>query len=178
MSSYFDIFDKSLGVIFPLFCMSFGFYEASVIHNSYDAASLCWQVWGNVLMNCIFNSIYGTTLTIKSIAISCKSLSERDGIPTGSIVLVVTSILEMILNIWTMVINNNIYDSCVDEYKDDFPELWQAFNIQIIIFFISVSMIGFTIVFGIFRCCYALHENKQNNQKNNSTTDYRNFNTV
>lgn len=182
MPSFFDILDKFLGIIFPLFLMCFGFYQASVIHKSYDAITLCWQIWGNVLMNCIYNSVYGTLLTLKSIILCCESLENNDNVPTGSVILIVTGIIQILVNIWTMVINDNIYDSCADRYKNDFPELWQVFNIQVIIFFISIAMIGFVIVFSIFRCCFECCEEtqKNNNLKSNlsNSTPNLNFNTV
>ena len=60
------------------------------------------------------------------------------------------------VKIWTLVIFFNIDNSCVDQYKDNAPELWTLVQVESITILVLLGIIGLVLVGAICFCCFGL----------------------
>jgi len=134
-----------VSILISLLIISIGIYDSIVVNNNYDAADKCWQIWANTLLNCINNVLFGIIL----FGLSFFIIKENAYFGTSLFIVFYLTLV----NIWTIVINENIDENCENMYKDDFSDLWDAFIINVDMFYFYISFIGVTLIYFLFICC-------------------------
>jgi hypothetical protein len=117
------IFGKILSFLSGITFIGIAIYETSVIDNNSGSKDDCWQIWPNILFDCIMN-------WTMALALMC-GICSNDG---GYFVISVSFVYSCFCGIWTIVIEENIDDDCADKYENDYPDLWDAFQMEVILF--------------------------------------------
>ena len=114
------IIDGILAVCFSLTLFGIAIYETWVVDTNGGAKSDCWQVWINILVVCVINWFFG----LITLCTLCAGMADdNDGKlfgPAGVGAIVGISFVQILYHIWTMVINENIDDNCIDKYKEQY----------------------------------------------------------
>jgi hypothetical protein len=164
------ILGSTFAILFSLMIIGVAIYESWIVDTNGGAKAKCWQVWINTLLNCILNWILG----FLSLGYSLASIVESSycSVPIS------ISIVLIVYHIWAMVIDVNINDKCKDTYKDDYPELWTAFQLEIILFFVYVSVVGIGCIGSISFCCYMCAQEDSDRTTNVSTSQVRSSSVI
>ena len=156
-------------MLLSLLILAIAIYETYVVDTNGGAKADCWQLWPNTLVNCIINWICGFTMLCISLFVfdSAEQFGRTIGI----------ALTLGFYHIWSIVIYQNINESCEQMYKEDYPKLWNAFILEVGMFIFYFSFVGFFAVFGCCVCCGAIYsDNNEKSQErtNTMTTDKNN----
>ena len=116
-------------------------YEFITIILNLDAASYCWLLFPNALFNCIGNIIMTTLMFYYELP---NPYSNKDSDIKKTLILY---FLFGIYSGWTLYINYNISDSCIEKYqRNNFYALLDVLTYETRLFFLKVSVLIFAIL--------------------------------
>jgi len=134
-----------ISILISLLIFGVGIYGSWVVDTNGGAKPDCWQLWPNALVNCILDYIFGFVMFCYSFGILAEA--SVFGKCLGFCITLFG------YHIWTMVINENITEKCAQSYKDDYPELWNYFKLEVAMFYVYVAVLGFALFISIIACC-------------------------
>ena len=116
-------------------------YEFITIILNLDAASYCWLLFPNALFNSIGNIIMTTLMFYYELP---NPYSNKDSDIKKTLILY---FLFGIYSGWTLYINYNISDSCIEKYqRNNFYALLDVLTYETRLFFLKVSVLIFAIL--------------------------------
>lgn len=157
MDNIMNIIFGIVSVLLSLLILAIAIYESYVVDTNGGAKPDCWQLWPNTLVNCILNWFCGFTILCSSLLVFDKA--EQFGRVIG------TALVLGLYHIWSIIIYENINESCEQMYKEDYPKLWDAFMLEVNMFIFYFSFVGFFAVFGCCVCCGAIYSDNNKNQQ-------------
>lgn len=159
--------DGIICTLFSFLIIGIAIYESWVVNTNGGAKNECWQVWINILVVCIINWLLGFISLIYSF-LSCASEDYHTGISA----ILSLSFVQIGYHIWTMVINENIGESCSNMYEKDYPDLWDSFMLEVGMFFFYISCIGAFILISCGNCCFAIYQEDSNTKNKNKNKNF------
>lgn len=161
-----DIMNIIFGVVtvlLSLLIFALAIYESYIVNTNGGAKPDCWQLWPNTLVNCILNWFCGFIMLCSSLTVFDKA--ENFGKTVG------IALVLGFYHIWSIVIYENITESCEQMYKDDYPELWDAFIFEVGMFIFYFSFVGFFAVLGCCVCCRTIYQYPDEDKTSQTTTN-------
>ena len=116
-------------------------YEGVIVTLNTDAASYCWLIWANTLFNYIGNIIMISLMFYLELA---NPYSNKDSHIKKTLILYS---LFGVYSSWTLYINYNISDECVEKYqRNNFDTLLDSLTYETRLFFLKISILIFAIL--------------------------------
>jgi hypothetical protein len=145
---------------YVLWSIAVGVTEAVALSDSVSSKSECdFYVWYAILVHCI---IHFVAFLVTSYKICRGTTRKRDYVYE-----VIALVASLGLSTWIAVIYYRSTAECQYYFKSDHGLLWDVVTLELVIFFITVSVIGLLFLLGcVYAClyCYTVTKSTTDNQ--------------
>jgi hypothetical protein len=153
MDSETDAFVASLIITAVAILASFGFgiAEAVILSASTEAKHACGPaIWYCILVCCILHFLVG----LVNLLIVCGDKeTKKKSSSFASLSLAVT--------IWAMMCYYDTSDDCTSTFKADHADLWKMLTMEVVLFYISMGLLGLLILMMCCVCCCSVCGGKE-----------------